>query len=189
MEVDSRIFVAAVAAMLPAMACVWAGMRHVVAPQGLAAAIQQVGFLRTLPSKMVHWAARAWGMIEMSSGLAVAALLLSQSAPRAVRFGSLIWLTMMCTIFTIWVALLWRLMPGSICGCTSYAEPADGLAFARSLVLTASAATGLGLMLPNSSAAVIGDLQHWLFAMLLGGTLAILVLIWPGAVRTVHGQL
>lgn len=171
----------AVIAITPATVCIWAGTYHVIDPGSLGTALRQPQLLRELfrPS----WAravARAWGMVEISVGVAACVVMLGPF-PEAIRFGVLLWLTGMYAGFGVWLAMLRRHVPAAICGCGAYAEQADGLSLTRAVMLGGCSALPMLLILLTDYS-LAPPPYSWL-SVLPAATLAILAWILPAAIR------
>ena len=129
-----------VTATIPALVCACVGMRHLSSPRALSQALRQPPRLgQSLTQAAALRVARAWGAVEVVTGVSVC-LLVFLPFPYYAQLVGLIWLSTVYAGLSTWLVVLWRRFPGATCGCGGNAEPADGPAFVRASVLGSCAA-------------------------------------------------
>jgi len=177
---EAFALVRAVIVLVPAAACVWAGVRHVVDPGGLGVALRQPPILRrALTTAAARNVSRAWGVVEIGTGMAVYMMLLGPFSTQA-RLGVFVWLTTMHAGFVLWIAALWRGVSGATCGCGAHNEPADGPALLRACLFGMCAAVALLMLLADQQPIM---LPYGWMATLMAATLALLLWILPDSMR------
>lgn len=175
-----------VSAMVPAVACIWAGAQHLRAPGSLATALRQPAALRrVLPFRRARRLARGWGVVETGTGIVVCGVILGPTST-AIQLATLLWMTMVYTGFVLWLLVLMRRVPGATCGCSTYAEPANGPALLRAGVLGGCAAVPLLSQLVGHQ--FVMPSYGWAF-LPAAVSLALLVWLLPFAVRTIGDTL
>lgn len=171
-----------VAVMIPAIACAWAGLQHVGHPSALGYALRQPPSLRrVITPEMSRNTARIWGIVEIGAGAGVCGVLLGPFSADA-RLGAVLSLTVIYVGFGLWIGMLWRSVPAATCGCSRRAEPADGIALLRAVVLGGCAAIPM-LVLLSGQRLVVPPYGWASFPIAL--TLAVLAWVVPSSLRIV----
>jgi hypothetical protein len=178
MEVLDMIL--AIAAATPALVGAWVGTHHARAPMVLAVALRQPSLVGSIVSRSAALTiARFWGVVELCTGALVLTAVLHPWS-RSVQVPLLLWLTVMHLGFVTWLTVIGRRVPGATCGCSSDAEPADGAALSRAILLGAFAALPL-LVLLGGHQSVLSTSQ-WT-TMPVAGAFAALVYFLPSSIR------